>query len=136
MRSHSLALLSRVKRKESFSLLSASASLMISPTYLCKYWGKNQSSESPSQHFQSLFIQSIYKSLSSLADEGSLRNVLHGPHSPSHLLRPEQLETDSETIRLLSHPAAARVEKHKQNHGCDVFHGIFKWGKKKTGGRT
>lgn len=40
-----------------------------------------------------------YESLSSLADECSLRNILHGPYSPAHLLCSEELQPGSETRR-------------------------------------
>lgn len=38
-----------------------------------------------------------YESLSSLANECSLRDILHGPHSPAHLLCSEELQPHSET---------------------------------------
>lgn len=54
------------------------------------------------------FSHFSYESLRSLANECSLRNILHGPHSPAHLLCPEELQPGSETTRPLSHQAADR----------------------------
>lgn len=55
------------------------------------------------------FIHFSYESVSSLANECSLRNILHGPHSPAHLLCPEELQPGSETKRPLSHPGVDRT---------------------------
>lgn len=73
------------------------------------------------------FSHLSYESLCSLANECSLRNILHGPHSPAHLLCPEELQPGSETTRPLSHPAADRpAGTLRWKHCNDVIHNSFK----------
>lgn len=67
--------------------------------YLCEREKRNKVSFS----FQYFMLEKTelscfsYESLSSLANECSLRDILHGPHSPAHLLCSEELQPHSET---------------------------------------
>lgn len=69
-----------------------------SPRHTWKHWGGGVTFS-----FQYFMLEKTelscfsYESLSSLANECSLRDILHGPHSPAHLLCSEELQPHSET---------------------------------------
>lgn len=66
------------------------------------------------------------KTFFSLANECSLRNILHGSYAPTHILCPKELQPDSETKRLLSHPAADKMAETLRKKQHSDISGYFK----------